>query len=507
MGLVAGEHEKLPGTNPAFLTAQQQRQAALEDIKLLAPTVGVGFGMVMLAGLQAPFPEFDFAAGGGFCQQYGFAAGNGAGPGQLVDAARIAGVGRLDQVAEGYVEGFGHPVQGGQADVLFPGLDGHQHAPADPGQFRQRGLAELRGMAQTTDVLADVLQDGSPLAGFFVHYIAHMVGLRIILPNFGRIVRPPQVARKVMASVNSPQASSRFSRFSKAECVLVLITMIWGGTFLLVQHAMTVSGPMFFVGLRFAAAAVFVALFSWRHLRDLTLFELKAGCFIGVAIMLGYGLQTVGLQTIPSSQSAFITALYVPFVPLLQWLVLGRRPGLMPSIGIMLAFTGLMLVSGPAGASLNFSPGEIATLISAIAIAAEIILISAYAGQVDVRRVTVVQLASTAVLAFLLVVPTQEAIPAFSWLLLVSAVGLGAASAAIQVAMNWAQKSVSPTRATLIYAGEPVWAGIAGRLAGERLPAIALFGAALIVAAVIVSELKTRNKDAIPVDEGLEQEG
>lgn len=60
--------------------------------------------------------------------------------------------------------------------------------------------------------------------------------------------------------------------------MLVLITMVWGGTFLLVQHAMTVSGPMFFVGLRFAAAAAIVALFSWRHLRNLTLFELKAGC-------------------------------------------------------------------------------------------------------------------------------------------------------------------------------------------------------------------------------------
>jgi drug/metabolite transporter (DMT)-like permease len=66
----------------------------------------------------------------------------------------------------------------------------------------------------------------------------------------------------------------------------------------------------------------------------LTFTELKAGMLIGVAIMLGYGLQTMGLQTISSSQSAFITALYVPFVPLLQWLVLGRRPGLMPSIGI-----------------------------------------------------------------------------------------------------------------------------------------------------------------------------
>ena len=283
--------------------------------------------------------------------------------------------------------------------------------------------------------------------------------------------------------------------------MLVLITMIWGGTFLLVQHAMTVSGPMFFVGLRFAAAAAIVALFSWRHLRELTLFEVKAGSFIGVAIMLGYGLQTVGLQSIPSSQSAFITALYVPFVPLLQWLVMGRRPGLMPSIGIMLAFTGLMLLSGPSGASLNFSPGEIATLISAVAIAAEIILISTFAGQVDVRRVTVVQLAVTAVLSFLLVAPTGEVIPDFSWLLLATALGLGAASAAIQVAMNWAQKSVSPTRATLIYAGEPVWAGIVGRMAGERLPAIALVGAGLIVVAVIVSELKTKGNMVQAQDE------
>ncbi|MFJ4587571.1 DMT family transporter [Pseudomonas moraviensis] len=308
-----------------------------------------------------------------------------------------------------------------------------------------------------------------------------------------------------MMSPNNSSYRISFSRFSKAECVLVLITMIWGGTFLLVQHAMTVSGPMFFVGLRFAAAAAIVAMFSWRHLRELTVFEVKAGSFIGVAIMLGYGLQTVGLQTIPSSQSAFITALYVPFVPLLQWLVLGRRPGLMPSIGIMLAFTGLMLLSGPSGAALNFSPGEIATLISAVAIAAEIILISTFAGQVDVRRVTVVQLAVTAMLSFLLVVPTGEQIPDFSWLLLVTALGLGAASAAIQVAMNWAQKSVSPTRATLIYAGEPVWAGIVGRIAGERLPAIALVGAGLIVAAVIVSELKTKGKVVQTQDE-LEQE-
>ena len=292
-------------------------------------------------------------------------------------------------------------------------------------------------------------------------------------------------------STSNPQTTVTF-RLSKAEMVLVFITMLWGGTFLLVHNVMTVSGPMFFVGLRFAAAALFVGLASARALPGLTFTELKAGVLIGVSIMLGYGLQTMGLQTISSSQSAFITALYVPFVPLLQWLVLGRRPGLMPSIGICLAFVGLMLLAGPEGGALHFSEGEVVTLVSAVAIAAEIILISRFAGQVDVRRVTVVQLATASLLAFLMIVPTQERLPDFSWLLLLSALGLGAMSAVIQVAMNWAQKSVSPTRATLIYAGEPVWAGIVGRIAGERLPGVALIGGLLIVIAVVVSELKIR---------------
>jgi drug/metabolite transporter (DMT)-like permease len=78
--------------------------------------------------------------------------------------------------------------------------------------------------------------------------------------------------------------------------------------------------------------------------------------------------------------------------------------------------------------------------------------------------------------------------------LLFSAVGLGPTSAVIQLAMNWAQKSVSPTRATLIYAGEPVWAGMIGRIAGERFPPIAMLGAVLIVAAVIVSEIKGKKR-------------
>lgn len=128
----------------------------------------------------------------------------------------------------------------------------------------------------------------------------------------------------------------------------------------------------------------------------------------------------------------------------------------------------------------------------AVAIAAEIILISAWAGKVDVKRVTVVQLTTASLVAFATMVPAGESVPPMSTGLIV--VALGIFSAIIQVTMNWAQRSVSPTRATVIYTGEPVWAGIFGRLAGERLPLLALVGAAFIVLGVLVSELKLRKR-------------
>lgn len=289
-----------------------------------------------------------------------------------------------------------------------------------------------------------------------------------------------------------------YLRITRQELVLIFITMVWGGTFLVVHRTMAYSGPFFFVGLRFATASLLLACFFWRYLRALTWLEIRAGTMIGLAIAGGYGLQTWGMQTISSSQSAFLTALYVPVVPLLQWLVLRRPPGIMAWLGIALAFSGLVLVAGPQQSGIALSAGESATLLSTLAIAAEIILISRYAGQVDVRRVTLVQLLVASACAFLFMIPNGEALPSFSLPLVLSAAGLGAASALIQVTMNWAQRSVSPVRATVIYAGEPVWAGIVGRLAGERLPAAALLGGALIVCGVIVSELRLRRKKAVP---------
>ncbi|KFJ10664.1 eamA-like transporter family protein [Delftia acidovorans] len=271
---------------------------------------------------------------------------------------------------------------------------------------------------------------------------------------------------------------------------MIAVTMVWGGTFLVVHLAMQHSGPLFFVGLRFVTAGLIGLLVFRKAMAGLTRTELVAGIAIGASIFLGYGLQTFGLQTISSSKSAFLTALYVPLVPLVQWLVMGKPPRLMSWIGIGLAFTGLMLVAGPESGGMELNVGEMATMLSTLAIAAEVLLIGHFAGKVDARRVTTVQLLAAGVMALLAMPVAGESVPDFSWVWLSAAVAMACASILIQLTMNWAQKSLSPTRATVIYASEPVWAGIVGRMAGDRLPGLAILGAALIVGGVLVSELR-----------------
>ncbi|OWG19031.1 EamA family transporter [Delftia sp. K82] len=288
----------------------------------------------------------------------------------------------------------------------------------------------------------------------------------------------------------SSSHSSRTPLLSRQELALIAVTMVWGGTFLVVHLAMQYSGPLFFVGLRFVTAGLIGLLVFRKAMAGLTRTELVAGIAIGASIFLGYGLQTFGLQTISSSKSAFLTALYVPLVPLVQWLVMGKPPRLMSWIGIGLAFTGLMLVAGPESGGMELNVGEMATMLSTLAIAAEVLLIGHFAGKVDARRVTTVQLLAAGVMALLAMPVAGESVPDFSWVWLSAAVTMACASILIQLTMNWAQKSLSPTRATVIYASEPVWAGIVGRMAGDRLPGLAILGAALIVGGVLVSELR-----------------
>jgi len=103
--------------------------------------------------------------------------------------------------------------------------------------------------------------------------------------------------------------------------------------------------------------------------------------------------------------------------------------------------------------------------------------------------VAAVQLLTVALLSAVSWLLSGEAAPQAHPMLLLCVVGMGLATALIQIAMNWAQKTVPATRATIIYAMEPVWAGVVGALAGEQMGIMAISGASLIVASVLVSQM------------------
>jgi drug/metabolite transporter (DMT)-like permease len=300
-------------------------------------------------------------------------------------------------------------------------------------------------------------------------------------------------ARPLASAVAGQRRPNRPSRRpSPQQTTLLAITAVWGASFLSVQKALSVAGPWSFVALRFGVAAGVLAALSRTALRGLTRREMGVGALIGAGLCAGYGLQTLGLETVPSSTSAFLTALYVPLVPLGQWTLTRRAPSAGGWAGIACALCGLLLLTGVTATGLRLGTGEIVTVLGTVAIAVQILLIGRFAGTLDVRRVTVVQLAVCSLLASAIRPMTGERLPTPAWTPALIVAAFGLVTAVIQVAINWAQRSVSPTRATVIYAGEPVWAALVGQLAGERLTTSSMAGGVLIVLAVLVSGIGKR---------------
>jgi len=273
-----------------------------------------------------------------------------------------------------------------------------------------------------------------------------------------------------------------------AELVLAFITLIWGFTFLVIKIGLAHGGALALVGLRFAMGAALLTLItrpSWPTAR-----EWRAGFLIGASIFACYGLQAQGLTSIASSRSAFFTALYVPMVPLLQFVFFRKRPGRIALAGILLAFGGLVLLSHPKGLSLHLSLGDLLTIACALACAIEILLLGRYAPRCNPSRLAVVQMSMVAVFSLSASLITG-AEPPWAYPPFWFATGaLGAATGLIIFGQAWGQARVPALRATVIYAMEPVWAGAVGAVAGDPMDTATLAGAGMILAGILAETLK-----------------
>jgi drug/metabolite transporter (DMT)-like permease len=309
-----------------------------------------------------------------------------------------------------------------------------------------------------------------------------------------------------------------------ADGALVLTTVVWGTTFFMAKDILAHWSPLAYMTFRFVVGAVLLVAMFWRQFASASREARRAGATLGVLMGVGFALQAAGQVYTTASKSAFVTGLTTPLVPFVAYAILRARPGVENLVGIVLASAGGALILAPQGqGSINF--GDLLTLVSTVAFALHITLLSVYARRYDARQLTVLQITSTAALVFAAwlvfracgVVFDRASLPdlvaresaplvwsarivwQLAYLSTVATVGSF-------LLWTWGQARSSATHAAIIFSLEPVFAtafAVAFIGHSEWLGTRGFVGAGLVFAGIIASELrwKTRKSGKLEDDD------
>jgi drug/metabolite transporter (DMT)-like permease len=270
------------------------------------------------------------------------------------------------------------------------------------------------------------------------------------------------------------------------QFALLLTTLVWGATFPATKVVLDQIPPLSFLFLRFllgTLCSVGILALARRELR-LDSLTLTRSAIATVWLFLGYTLQTAGLLYTTASNSAFITALYVVFVPLF----LGRFD-VRIWVSAALAIVGLWFLINP---SVAINAGDVMTLGCAAAFGAHIACLERYTREGDPVSFFVWQMIMVAGLmvpAMLIESPPASAFQPTALLLMALIVtGILATGAfAVQI---WAQRLLPAQRVALIFSLEPAYAAwLSWYFLGERMDATAWLGSGLIFAAVLIGAI------------------
>jgi drug/metabolite transporter (DMT)-like permease len=269
--------------------------------------------------------------------------------------------------------------------------------------------------------------------------------------------------------------------------LLVLVTAVWGLTFVQVKDALGLYPLFAFLAVRFAIASATLAIPAWPRMRSLGRRGSLAGAGLGLLVAAGYALQTAGLERTTVSSTGFITGLYVVFTPVLALLLFGTRIGAAAWVGVALSTVGLAMLSGIDAGRIV---GDALVLAASLVYSLQIVLMERYAPRYDPLALTQAEmLAAFGGFSVVAVALGQVEVPR-GWTvwgaLLVTGIFASALGFLVQ---TWAQRRMSAARTALAFALEPVWTALFGFwLAADRLGAVAWSGALLIMAGIAVSE-------------------
>jgi drug/metabolite transporter (DMT)-like permease len=280
------------------------------------------------------------------------------------------------------------------------------------------------------------------------------------------------------------------------ELALVAATLSYGTTFKLVQDALRDVTPVGFILLRFSMGGLVLLPLALRNgwrgpsTSGMVLrarhFLLAVGAF-GVVGFAGYWFQNAGLERTTTSNSAFITGLFVVFTPVFETLVTRRRPSVHVIVAVACAVVGLFLLEG---AGFDMHSGDALTLGCAACFAMWILMGAYFTQHFDPVALTAGQLVVFALLAVPVVAVGGLGHVTARVLVAAAVTGVLCSAAAFTIQL-WGQRFVEPARAAVILELEPVVAGLIGYWIGERLGVSGYIGALVILAGIVVAESRS----------------
>lgn len=280
----------------------------------------------------------------------------------------------------------------------------------------------------------------------------------------------------------------------QANLVLLLAAAIWGGGFVAQATAMDAIGPFWFVGLRFAIAALACLPFALLEQRKIGSApgrkDLGSFVLVGLALSAGAITQQIGLQTTTVTNSSFLTGLYVVIVPVISIVLFRKAPHWIIWPVALMALAGIFLLSG--GSLAHISVGDMWSILCAVFWAFQIVL----AGHFIARSprplaLSATQFATCAILALSMAAVLEPiSIAAIEGALFeILYVGLISSGLAFVLQVIGQRYTTAP-QAAIFLSSEALFGSFFGALfLGEKLPPIGYLGCGLIFAAMLIVEV------------------
>lgn len=285
------------------------------------------------------------------------------------------------------------------------------------------------------------------------------------------------------------------TRKRKAELILLSITFIWGATFSIVKSALADVSPLFFIGIRFILAFLFILLFFQRDLKNINREEIYHSSILGILLFFGFTAQTIGLLYTSASKSAFLTGMAVIFTPIFQFIIEKKAPLLGNLIGVIIVSVGLYFLTSPRGSEFNFGDGL--TIACAIVFALYIVYVDIATQRTNPLRVTFLQILINGILCLFLAFIFEDIKFTFTPKMIFALIYLSlfATVLTLYLQMRW-QKETTPTKAAVIFTLEPVIAAVLAYLfLDENIGLLGVIGGATILFGLILSEVS----DDVPI--------